>query len=698
MNTKCVLSLLATIFAACLIGTARADVRLPTIFSDHMVLKKSAKVPIWGTADPGEQLTVTLGGQSVQATAGPDGKWNAALDLSHSKPGPFEFSVEGKNKLTVSDVVVGEVWIASGQSNMSWALKDPPAAGEEIAASANPLIRQFLVTRKPSPGRLGDVEGSWTVASPATTGAFSSVGYFFARRLQRELKVPVGFINTSVGGSALEPWLSVEAINSVPDLKSTAESLWNAQRDFPGKRRAFVEAMDLWIKEAGRADKSEANVSAFAGLDASTQGWIPVTLPGPVQAPGLPDAGIVWLRKDIDLSAERARLDNFLRIPLDGFDSVYWNGELIKKTTYQEFPYPGYVRFRAPFVIPPAKQKVGKNVLAIRLYQPVGPAKFTGPVMVGPTNFIGEWLSKIEPLTLSGEWLAKAEFEFPPIEAKNTVATPVLPAINAQQVASIWFNGMVAPLIPYAISGVVWYQGESNADRAWQYRTSFPLLITDWRKQWAQGDFPFYFCQLANFKAKQPEPEESKWAELRAAQSSALTLPKTGQAILIDIGESNDIHPANKKDVGERLAAIALAKDYGKAIPFSGPVYDSVHFENGKAILRFQPTEGGLVARPLPATFDVETKTQTTAPLVRNNPGSELEGFAICGEDKKWVWAEAKIEKDRVVVWSDKVPSPIAVRYAWADNPTCNLSNGAGFPASPFRTDDFPATTLNGKY
>jgi len=547
MNTKSVLSLLATIFAACLIGTARADVRLPTIFSDHMVLKKSAKVPIWGTADPGEQLTVTLGGQSVQATAGPDGKWNAALDLSHSKPGPFEFSVEGKNKLTVSDVVVGEVWIASGQSNMSWALKDPPAAGEEIAASANPLIRQFLVTRKPSPGRLGDVEGSWTVASPATTGAFSSVGYFFARRLQRELKVPVGFINTSVGGSALEPWLSVEAINSVPDLKSTAESLWNAQRDFPGKRRAFVEAMDLWIKEAGRADKSEANVSAFAGLDASTQGWIPVTLPGPVQAPGLPDAGIVWLRKDIDLSAERARLDNFLRIPLDGFDSVYWNGELIKKTTYQEFPYPGYVRFRAPFVIPPAKQKVGKNVLAIRLYQPVGPAKFTGPVMVGPTNFIGEWLSKIEPLTLSGEWLAKAEFEFPPIEAKNTVATPVLPAINAQQVASIWFNGMVAPLIPYAISGVVWYQGESNADRAWQYRTSFPLLITDWRKQWAQGDFPFYFCQLANFKAKQPEPEESKWAELRAAQSSALTLPKTGQAILIDIGESNDIHPANKK-------------------------------------------------------------------------------------------------------------------------------------------------------
>jgi sialate O-acetylesterase len=257
---------------------------------------------------------------------------------------------------------------------------------------------------------------------------------------------------------------------------------------------------------------------------------------------------------------------------------------------------------------------------------------------------------------------------------------------------------MVAPLIPYAISGVIWYQGESNIGRAWQYRTAFPLLIKDWRRQWGQGDFPFYFCQLANFKEKQAEPGESVWAELREAQSATLALPRTGQAVLIDIGESRDIHPRNKKPAGERLAALALANNYEQAIPFSGPVYESSQFADGKAVLHFKHTDGGLVARPLPDTFDVETKIKETAPLIRNSPESELEGFAICGEDKKWGWARAMIDGDTVIVWSEKIPSPVAVRYAWADNPTGNLYNGAGLPASPFRTDDFPLTTLNVKY
>jgi sialate O-acetylesterase len=695
-----------------LLGSALADVRLPAIFSDHMVLKKSAKVPIWGSADPGEVVTVTLNGRSARGTTADNGKWTVTLDLSDSAQGPFEMTVEGKNKLTIKDVVVGEVWVASGQSNMEWALGSTSGAAEEISASENPLLRQFLVKKKTSSEPLNDVEGSWVAASPATSGGFSAVGYYFARRLQRELQVPVGLIHTSWGATPSEAWTSVAAIDSVPELRERREQLWAEQRDYPAKKAEFVNEMDSWVKETGRTDKPTGDVSAFAGLEASTEGWTPITLPGAVHAhidehgavditgrdgqlaaddvvlaAGLPEAGIVWVRKDVELTPERAKVNNNLRIPLDGFDSVYWNGELLKQTTYQEFPGTGFARSGGPFDIPFAKQNVGKNVLAIRLYQPVGPAKFTGPITVGPLN-------------VSGEWLAKAEEVFPALAPEITAAGPVPPPYpqEPKSVAAYLFNGMVAPFVPYAISGVIWYQGESNVGRAWQYRTAFPLLIKDWRQQWGQGDFPFYFCQLANFQAKKQEPGESPWAELRETQSSTLLLPNTGQAVLIDVGESMDIHPGNKKDPGERLAAIALARDYGKSTPFSGPVYDSVQFKNGKATLRFKHTDGGLVARALPPTFDVEVKTGTTAPLVRNSPGSDLEGFAVCGEDKNWVWADARIEKDQVVVWSDKVPSPIAVRYAWAGNPACNLYNGAGFPASPFRTDDFAASTFNAKY
>jgi sialate O-acetylesterase len=257
---------------------------------------------------------------------------------------------------------------------------------------------------------------------------------------------------------------------------------------------------------------------------------------------------------------------------------------------------------------------------------------------------------------------------------------------------------MIRPLIPYGLRGVIWYQGEANVSRAEQYRTAFPLMISDWRKHWGKGDLPFYFCQLANYQAKEKVPGESALAELREAQTHALSLPRTGQAILIDLGESEDIHPRNKKDVGERLARIALAKDYGKSVPFSGPTLSSSKFENGRAMLTFSNTDGGLAAAPLPEKEILVSKTGKTAPLQRNSPQSQLEGFAICGSDQVWYWADAKIEGETIIVQSDKVPEPVAVRYAWANNPTCNLINGAGLPAGPFRTDDFPRKTAGLKY
>ncbi len=675
------IALIAAVSTGCLF----ADVKLPAIISDHMVLEKSAKVPIWGKADPGEEVTVMLGGQATKAKAGADGKWMASLDLKNSAPGPFEMKVEGKNKLTLADVVVGEVWVASGQSNMEWVLANTTGAAEEIVQSANPMLRQFLVKKNATCDVQDDTEGVWVAASPQTSGAFSAAGYYFAKKLQNELKVPVGLVHTSWGGTPSEAWTSVEAIDSIPGLKASRERDWAVVKEYPGQKSAFVEGMDKWVRENAREDRPVADAAPFAGMDVSTEGWIPVTLPGEVKAPGLPESGAVWLRKEIEITNTAG--DFSLQLPIDGYDTIYWNGDLIKQTTYQDFPGTGYVRRHGPYTIKPSALKKGKNILAIRLYEPVGPAKLTAPLMAGLFN-------------QAGEWLAKAEYEFPDLDAQKLATAPQPPAnpITPQNVASCLFNGMVNPILPYAIRGVIWYQGESNAGRAVQYRTAFPLMITDWRKQWNQGDFPFYFCQLANFMPKKPEPGDSAWAELREAQSMTLGFPNTGQAVLIDIGESVDIHPRNKKDVGERLALIALAKDYGKKIPFSGPVYDSMRTESGKAVLNFTSADGGLVAKALPDTYTVKSQSGETAPLVRNSPGSQLEGFAICGGDMKWIWADAKIDGDNVIVWSDKVPVPVAVRYAWADNPTCNLFNGAGLPASPFRTDDFPPVTKDGKY
>ncbi|HEY9249847.1 MAG TPA: sialate O-acetylesterase [Rariglobus sp.] len=677
------LALAAVLLPVC----SRAEVTLPAIISDHMVVQKSARVPIWGQASPGEAVTVTLNGQSARATADAAGKWLAALDLKNSPPGPFELTVEGKNKLTLSDVVVGEVWLASGQSNMEFGVGGSLGGGKEIASSANPLLRQFLVKRTASGEALDDTEGRWVAASPATTGTFTAVGYFFGKKLQSELQVPVGLINAAWGGTPCESWTSPAALDSVAELRLGREKREASFKAYPKKKQAFVEEFGAWLRTNGREDRPPADPAAFAGTAISTEGWIPVKVPGRVAAPGLPEAGAVWLRREVDIKPKPSASLR-LSLPINGFDSVFWNGRLLQQTTYRDFPGLGAVRRYGAFDLPANAVNAGSNVLALRFHMPAGPAEFWGEPKAGS-------------LSLAGSWLAKAEYAFPPLPPAQVAAAPKPPAVPAesQYVGGYLFNGMIHPILPYAIRGAIWYQGEANAGRAWQYRTAFPLMIADWRNHWKQGDFPFYFCQLPAYHAKKTEPSESAWAELREAQSLALALPNTGQATLIDLGEAANIHPRNKKDVGDRLALIALARDYGRSGPFSGPVYDSVSFANGKAVVRFKHVEGGLVARPLPETYDVNSQnTLVTAPLVRNSPASQLEGFALCGEDKTWFWADASIQGDTVVVSSDKVPAPVAVRYAWADNPTCNLYNRAGLPAAPFRTDDFPAMSLKTKY
>lgn len=664
-------------------ASASAKVELPAIISDHMVLEKSPTTHLWGTADSGEKISVTLDGQTVKTTADSQGQWLTSLNLEKSGPGPFSLEVKGTNTILVSDVVVGEVWLASGQSNMEMRLVDTMDAKTEIADSTNPLLRQFLVTKNTSDTPVDTVEGKWVSASPETSGGFSAVAYYFGKSLQKTLGVPVGLIHSSWGGTPSEAWTSSAALDSVPDLQAARSRINEEVRTYPERRKVFQETLTAWTKANHREDPSAAPAETFAASDVSTENWTSVSLPGTLDRSEKPSPGTAWVRRKIEISPDQAGKP----LPLDlgviaGYDRVYWNGHLLIESTLESLPGTNWPRRGPGYSVPAEQVKAGTNTLAIRVYSPLEPAKFFNIPRAGAQ-------------ALPDQWLAKTEQEFS--KPATTELKPFFILPSESHLPSYLFNAMIHPLLPATISGVIWYQGESNAGRAWQYRTAFPLLISDWRAQWENADLPFYFCQLANFQPKRSEPGESGWAELREAQSSALKLPHTGQAVLIEIGETADIHPQNKKDAGERLARLALAHDYGKTLPASGPIFATAAVEGSQIRVKFTDIAQGLVAAPVPATQILQTTSGKTAPLVRNSPQSELEGFAICGADQKWVWAEAKIDGDSVLVWSDKVPAPVAVRYGWADNPTCNLVNSEGLPASPFRSDDFPATTLDKK-
>lgn len=680
-------SLLAVSSILCLgITSLKAEVKLPAIFSDHMVLKRAAKVPVWGSADPGEEINVTLGGRTTKTKAGDDGTWRTELDLSGEESGPFEMEVNGKNRIKVTDVLIGDVWLASGQSNMEYPLKGTLDAAREIAGSANPQLRQFLVKKATSATPLGEMQGTWTVAGPETSGNFSAVAYYFGKTLQNELKRPVGIIHSSWGGTPVEAWTSGEALATVPDLKEGHQKQLDSIDAYPGRNAAWVERFGKWLGENHREDKPATEVTACA--TGPTEGWRKVKLDGKLADAGLPQSGVIWLRKTIEIPPSKEGK----AIPFEfnlkkGFETVYWNGEEVQRMTWRDYPGENFPRRFGKVIgsVPGEKVKPGTNTVAIRVFVPAGPATILGV--------------KFSDTDASDGWSAAAESELPPLTPEQAAAVPQAPVTpEPQHAACHLFNAMIHPLIPYAIKGVIWYQGEANAERAFQYRTSFPLMISDWRRRWGQGDFPFYFCQLANYQDKPTTPGDCAWAELREAQSLALKLPNTGQAVLIDVGDAKDIHPRNKRTPGERLAAIALAKDYGVKQAFSGPVFRSAGEENGRIRVSFDHADGGLVARPVPETYVLYSKDNTVAPTVRNSPGSEIEGFAVCGEDGKWVWADARIDGETVVVWSEKVPKPVAVRYGWANNPTLNLCNRAGFPAAPFRSDDFPAVTRNTRF
>ena len=519
--------LLACVALACATGTARADVSLNNMFGDHMVLQQGIKNKVWGKADPGEAVTVTLGGQLKSATAGADGAWHVFLDPVMEYGGPHTLTVKGKNTVTFNDVLIGEVWVCSGQSNMQWSVNQANDPDLEKAAAKFPLIRFVSVPQVGVQEPQWNFKGAWHTCSPETVGEFSAVGYFFGRQLHQTLGVPIGLIDNAWGGSAAEAWVKRDKLAAHPVLNVLHEKWQKEEANLENAKAAFEKKMAEWTAAATKA-----------------------------KAEGKPEPG----------------------------------GK------------------PAPRQHPDGRMK--------------GNAR--------PGNI---------------------------------------------------HSGVLTPSIGYGIKGAIWYQGESNAGRAYQYRELFPFMIQSWRDEWGLGDFPFYWVQLADFKAEKTEPADSDWAELREAQTMTMKkLPNTGEAVIIDIGEGKDIHPKNKQDVAKRLARWALAETYKvPAIPCRSPLYKSMEKQGAKIVLTFDNV-GAKAADWRP--FDV----------------AEPVGFTIAGADKKFVAAKAKIMPDgKIEVWSDAVAEPVAVRYAWADNPVCNMYSAAGLPLTPFRTDDFPGVTAEAK-
>jgi sialate O-acetylesterase len=480
-----------------------------------MVLQQGRQVAIWGMADPGEQVTVTLGEQKEMATADSDGKWKVYLGPI-TEGGPLDMTVAGKNTLTVHNVLVGEVWICSGQSNMEMPVSSQGGFGgvknaeQEVAAVNYPQLRLFIVDRAVAGKPQSDVQGQWVVASPATVSSFSAAGYFFGRDLSRSLKFPVGLIDSTWGGTEAEAWTSDEAMEADPDLKVVVDSWRQRIIDFPGALLSYQQKLGEWEKTAE---------------DAEAKGNI---------APNAPNA-------------------------------------------------------------------------------------------------------------------------------------PKDPRSHSWRSSGLW-NGMIAPLTPFAIAGAIWYQGESNAEFAYQYRKVFATMIQQWRASWGQGDFPFLFVQLASFAAGGKYPDS--WAVLRESQQKALSLPRTGMAVAVDIGEAHDIHPQNKQEVGRRLALAAQSVAYGRRIEYMGPTFKSLRADGQTLHVRFTHAVGGLVVR-----------------------GQNALGFEIAGQDQQFFPAAGKIVGNEVVLSSPHVAKPIAARYAWADDPKCNLYNKQGLPAGPFRTDEWAVST-----
>ncbi len=621
------------------------EVRLPQIIQDGMVLQRDATIPIWGWASVGERVKVQFDGKRYVTRAAENGSWR--IELPPMKAGgPYSMVILGENTIELHDILIGDVWLCSGQSNMVHQLNIHDVTYAEDIATANyPEIRHFKIpTQTDLDGPAADFEGgNWQQAVSEDVRPFSAVAYFFAVQIYEKYGVPIGLINASVGGTPIEAWISEQGFQDFPEVLSTIAQ----NRD-----TAYLNSLSQGQSPSTShesADKGLTGPEPWYSPDYSPKNWRRMNIPGYWEDQGVRDLnGVVWYRREIDLppsmAGKPARI--FLGRIIDA-DQLFINGTEVGKTTYQ---YP-----QRRYNVPAGLLKAGRNVFVVRVsnYQGKGGFVPDKPYCLFTEN---------DTVDLKGYWQYKVGEVFVP-QAPSTASQ----GINRQNQPTALYNAMVAPYHDWPIRGVLWYQGESNTGRPAEYADLMKALIDDWRLQFRDPDLPFIYAQLPNYMSVSYLPTESNWAELRESQLKALSLPHTAMTVNIDLGEWNDIHPDNKKDVGERMALAALKLAYGENLVYSGPMYQSHRIVEDSIIISFAHVGSGLIA------LDGET----------------LSEFAIAGEDGKFVWANARIRGDQVVVWSEAIPDPKYVRYAWADNPdNPNLYNREGLPASPFQLDE----------
>jgi sialate O-acetylesterase len=617
-----------------------AELRLATVFGDHMVLQRDAPVRVWGQGTPGQALQVVFRGQRLATRVSAAGRWQATLAAAPAG-GPHELTVKGETTLRIGDILVGDVWLCAGQSNMEWPLAQASDGEREVAAATDAQIRHLRVPRRASTAPQDDIAPApWTVASPATAGDFSAVGWFFARRMRAAQGVPVGLINVSWGGTHIETWTRPGAAAADPDL---ARWVANLPADVQAFQRQLADrARDNSLAWQHGLPLAGPGFTGWAAIDVDETAWPTLQVPQIWEEQGLAGFdGIVWYRRHVKLSAGQAADANTLRLGMiDDCDETWVNGTRVG----------GLCQWDAPrsYMLPAGLLREGDNVIAVRVTDTGGGGGFHGaPDAVALEN-------PASRILLAGPWHARVEA---PLKRDQ---------VEANDAPTLGYNGMVHPLLGLRLAGALWYQGEANVARAARYAGAFQRLITDWRLQWDQPAMPFLFVQLAAFlPVANNSMQSSPWAELRDAQSQALALPRTGMAVTTDVGEEHDIHPRNKQAVGDRLAALALGETPAT------PRFKALLIKGAQAELTF--TGGGLRAR---------------------NESEALRGFAVAGSDRRFVQALARVEGRRIVVWHPEVKQPVAVRFGWVDNPQQdNVVDALGRPLSPFRTDIWPLST-----
>ncbi|MDT3402226.1 sialate O-acetylesterase [Mucilaginibacter terrae] len=627
---------------------AVAQVRLPQLISDGMVLQRNKPINLWGWAQTGEKVTLKFAGKTYRTITGTDGKWTIQAKALKAG-GPYTLTINASNHITLNDILIGDVWFCSGQSNMALLVsRVKERFPDEIKSADYPQIRNFFIPTVSDVSKIYDdlPPGKWLAATPQQVLSFGATSWFFAKKIYQKYRVPIGIINSSVGGTPAQAWISDDGIKQIPAYASRLEQLHNTRYLDSIKS---IKPPENPNPVTSKTDEGLNGALPWFDVNYKPENWKPFWLPGYWADQGIRNLnGIVWFRKEVDIPAELAQKPATLFVGrIIDADETYINGKKVGNITYQ---YPPRI-----YPLPQDKKLLhaGKNVITVRVINYSGKGGFV------PDKTYALAFGK-DTIDLRGNWQYKVGQAFTPAYSNYK-------PFSAQDEPTGLYNTMVAPAINYGIKGFVWYQGETNAGKPQEYDLLLKTLITNWRSKWKDDKLPFIYAQLPNFMEEQYLPSSSQWAEMREAQAKALSMPATGMAVTIDAGEWNDIHPLDKKTVGERLAIAAEKVAYGEQkIVSSGPILLSSKINDREIILTFSNTGSGLVAKG----------------------GGKLRYFAIAGDDKRFIWADARIEGNTVIVSNDKIIQPKFVRYAWADNPDgANLYNIEGLPASPFRTD-----------